>query len=84
MLSDLQALGGGIAGFALLRMRDELPIFVGKLFNGLISKFTGNKDNNNTPPPAAMLLLFMLFSFSAFSQVTDAALTTENKYEYPR
>jgi hypothetical protein len=25
-----------------------------------------------------MLLLFMLFSFSAFSQVTDAALTTEN------
>ena len=32
-LSDMQALSGGIAGFALMFMRDALPGFITKIFN---------------------------------------------------
>lgn len=48
-LTDYQALGCAIAGFALLFMRDKLPDFIGKFFNAIIDKFSGNK-NNTTPP----------------------------------
>jgi hypothetical protein len=32
-ISDMQAISGGIAGFAILFMRDALPGFITKFFN---------------------------------------------------
>lgn len=52
-LTDYQSLGSGTIGFALLFMRDKLPEFIGKLFNAVISKFSGsqpkeeNKEDKN-------------------------------------
>lgn len=80
-LTDLQGAGGGIVGFALLFMRDKLPVFLSSLFTGLIEKFTGKKNDPPAPPTVLVLLPLILFSFSAFSQVTDATLTTQNNNE---
>lgn len=53
-VTDAQGVFGGIAGFALLFMRDDLPKYISRLFNALIERFTGKriKDEKNTPPPA--------------------------------
>lgn len=54
IVTDSQGIFGGIAGFALLFMRDDLPRYIGRLFSALIERITGKKDDNekNTPPPS--------------------------------
>lgn len=53
-VTDVQAICGGIAVFALIWMRDKLPSYIGQFFIALIEKITGKKIQNekNTPPPA--------------------------------
>lgn len=54
-VSDVQAIIGGIAVFALLYMRDKLPSYIGQFFTAIIERITGKKiKNEKTPnPPAA-------------------------------
>lgn len=40
-LTDWQAGGSGMIGFALLFMRDKLPEFIGQFFTVLLDKFKG-------------------------------------------
>lgn len=53
-VTDVQAIIGGIAVFALIWMRDTLPGYIGQFFIAVIEKVTGKKIKNekNTPPPA--------------------------------
>ena len=46
-LTDWQAGGAGIVGFALLFMRDKLPDFISRFFTALIEKFSGKKESEN-------------------------------------
>lgn len=44
-LTDWQAGGAGITGFALLWMRDQIPNFIGQFVQGIINRFSGKKED---------------------------------------
>lgn len=44
-LTDWQAGGFGITGFALLFMRDQIPQWIGRFASAALEKFTGKKED---------------------------------------
>lgn len=43
-MTDWQAGGAGIVGFALLWMRDQIPAFISQFVKATIGKFIGKKE----------------------------------------